>query len=260
MHGSHSHQSRPRRPQPRRGPRQQRTAHGACRGSDRRLHVRRGGGRHRRRLARADRRCRPHAHRLRLARSRLVRLSAVAPAGRLEAHLRLRPLPGAGRLRQRARAVRHRRLDRLRGDRAADDDAAGLRRHHGGGRRARAAGEHRRLLAACKAPTATISIFAARPSTCSAICSARWRRSIAGARDPADRLDADRSPALDRRRAHHRAERLAGGGGCRAYPARRRARGARYAGDRPRPRRQCQRRRRRCTTCMSGRSPRAGAW
>ncbi len=29
------------------------------------------------------------------------------------AHLRLRPLPGAGRVRQRAGAVRHRRVDRL---------------------------------------------------------------------------------------------------------------------------------------------------
>ena len=79
------------------------------------VHVGRGGRRHRLRLARAARRCRPHAHRFRLAGARLVRVPAVAAPGRLEAHLRLRPLPGAGRLRQRACAVRHRRLDRLRG-------------------------------------------------------------------------------------------------------------------------------------------------
>ena len=66
---------------------------------------------------------------------------------------------------------------------------------------------------------------------------------IAGARDPADRLDADRPAAVDPGRRHHRAERLAGGGRCRAHSARRRARGARYAGDRARPRRQCQGRR-----------------
>ena len=65
----------------------------------------------------------------------------------------------------------------------------------------------------------------------------------AGARDPAHRLDADRPPALARGRGHHPAQRLAGGGRCRAYSARRRARGARHAGDRARPRRQRQGRR-----------------
>ena len=42
-------------------------------------------------------------------------------------------------------------------------------------------------------------------------------------RDPVHRLDADRPLLSIVVAAHHRAERLAGGGGCRAYPARRRA-------------------------------------
>ena len=48
-----------------------------------------------------------------LARACLVRLSSGAASRRLEAHLRLRPLPGAGRLRQRACPVRDRGVDRL---------------------------------------------------------------------------------------------------------------------------------------------------
>ena len=52
-----------------------------------------------------------------------------------------------------------------------------------------------------------------------------------------NRPDTDRSSPLDRRRAYPRAEWLAGDGGCRAYPARRCAKRARYAGHRSRPRR-----------------------
>ena len=57
------------------------------------------------------------------------------------------------------------------------------------------------------------------------------------------------TPALDPCRRHHRAERLARGERCRAHTARRRAGGARYAGNRPRPHRKRQRR--------GGRAPRA---
>ncbi len=52
------------------------------------------------------RRRRPHADRLRRARDGLARLPRRPPPGRRAAHLRLRPPLGAGRLRQRPRALR----------------------------------------------------------------------------------------------------------------------------------------------------------
>ncbi len=60
--------------------------------------------------------------------------------------------------------------------------------------------------------------------------------------------------------AHHRAERLAGGGGRRPYPARRRARVSSTRGRSAPTSSPTSRASTECTTCMSGRSPRAGAW
>ena len=61
--------------------------------------------------------------------------------------------------------------------RAADDHAAGLGRHHGDRRRARPARQRRRVLAAARRRSRQ-SQRARRLVTCSAICSARWRRSL----------------------------------------------------------------------------------
>ncbi len=66
--------------------------------------------------------------------------------------------------------------------------------------------------------------------------------------------------ALSRGGRHHREERLAGGGRRRAYSARRRAGRARHAGDSRPTSSPMSKVWRRCITCMSGRSPRAGAW
>ena len=74
-----------------------------------RVHVRRGCRGHPCRLARAHRRCRPHADGRGVPDVGLARIPDCAPAGRLAAHLRLPSLPGARRLQQRPGPVLHRR-------------------------------------------------------------------------------------------------------------------------------------------------------
>ena len=93
--------------------------------ADPRLHDRRGGGRHRRRLAGAALGRRPHAHRRRRDRAGAGRASPRAAPR--ERQLHLRPAPGRDPLGrdQRSHAAAARRLHRLRGSPAADRPARG---------------------------------------------------------------------------------------------------------------------------------------
>ena len=116
--------------------------------------------------------------------------------------------------------------------------SARRRRHHGGGRRARPL-VNIGAFACCMARTARISTCSGAAVHVLGDLLGSVAALIAGAVILRHRLDADRSAAVDPRRRHHRAERLAGGGSLRPHPARRRAARTRYPRYRARPRRQC---------------------
>ena len=168
--------------------------------ADRRLRRGRGGRRRVRGLARADLGCGPHGHRRGVVRRRAHRRGRDRAAAVGAGVLRLCARRGAGRVRQRARDARPHRLDRGRGGRAPPRTGAGGRADGDVRRRWRDLPSTSSWRSCCRASSGGINARGAllhvdgRPPGLGGGARRRRRRLL-------DRVDADRSDPVARRRA-----------------------------------------------------------